>query len=243
MTSNNFYRLIQGDCLEILPTFSKESIQIGIVDPPYSETVAPEDSLADFKMLESFFRELFSKLSQVLKKDGYVFVFTDFRRYASVFYGLYNFLKPVNLIVWKKNFIGPGIYFRPLHELILCCVGKNNNNLHSPKNRELSDIWMAERVKTKLHPFQKPIVLMRTMIQNCSNKYDVILDPCLGSGTTMKASQDLERSCIGVEINPDYCEIVKNRCFGRRFLDREVTYQFEVFGAKEQLVEALPVEA
>jgi len=50
----------------------------------------------------------------------------------------------------------------------------------------------------------------------------------MGSGSTMKASQELGRSCIGIEINPDYCEMIRKRCFGRTFLDRQTEYQMEV---------------
>jgi len=78
------------------------------------------------------------------------------------------------------------------------------------------------------HPTQKPESLIGQLIKAFSFRGDVVLDPFLGSGTTMKVCQDLGRSCIGIEINPRYCQIVKERCFGRTFLDREVEYRFEV---------------
>lgn len=78
------------------------------------------------------------------------------------------------------------------------------------------------------HPWQKPEKLINIFIKASSGRGDVILDPFCGSGTTMKVAQDLGRSCIGVEINPRYCEMIKKRCFGKRYLDREVEYKFEV---------------
>jgi len=77
------------------------------------------------------------------------------------------------------------------------------------------------------HPTQKPEKVIGQLVKAFSFKGDVVLDPFLGSGTTMKVCQDLGRSCIGIEINPEYCEIIKKRCFGRTFLDRQVEYKFE----------------
>jgi hypothetical protein len=42
----------------------------------------------------------------------------------------------------------------------------------------------------------------------------------------MKVAQDLRRSCIGIELKPDYIKLIKNFCWGRQFLDREVSYEF-----------------
>jgi len=78
----------------------------------------------------------------------------------------------------------------------------------------------------ELHISQFPEKLPEFFIKINSEISDVVLDPFIGSGTTMKVCQDLKRSCIGIEINPEYCEIVKRRCFGRTFLDREVEYKF-----------------
>jgi DNA modification methylase len=79
------------------------------------------------------------------------------------------------------------------------------------------------------HPTQKPEALIGKLVRAFSFRGDVVLDPFLGSGTTMKVCQDLGRSCIGIEIKPEYCEIVKKRCFGRKFLDREVEYIFNIY--------------
>jgi len=79
------------------------------------------------------------------------------------------------------------------------------------------------------HPSIKPEKTVRQLLKMFTKENDVILDVFLGSGTTMIACQDLKRSCIGIEINPEYCEIVRKRCFGRKFLDREVDYQFQIW--------------
>ena len=65
----------------------------------------------------------------------------------------------------------------------------------------------------KFHPTQKPITLIKWSIQQCKY-WDVaqsILDPFLGSGTTLVACKELKRNGIGIEINKKYCEIAKKR--------------------------------
>ena len=118
----------------------------------------------------------------------------------------------------------------------------NTNRIYIPKqNRELrfmSDVIVAPSKgqmqfnERTIHPTQKPESLISQLIKAFSFEGDIVLDPFLGSGTTMKVCQDLGRSCIGIEINPEYCEIIKKRCFGRQFLDRQVEYYFTREGEK-----------
>jgi len=62
-----------------------------------------------------------------------------------------------------------------------------------------------------IHPTQKPLELVKKIIKISSNESDIILDPFLGSGTTVVACKELGRKYIGIEINPKYCEIARRR--------------------------------
>jgi DNA modification methylase len=61
------------------------------------------------------------------------------------------------------------------------------------------------------HPTQKPEKLIEPFIKYWTNEGDIILDPFLGSGTTMKVARDLNRNCIGIEIDEKYIEMTKKR--------------------------------
>lgn len=61
------------------------------------------------------------------------------------------------------------------------------------------------------HPCPKPIEWMRWLVSLASESGDVVLDPFMGSGTTLRAAKDLGRRAIGIEIEERYCEIAANR--------------------------------
>ena len=68
-----------------------------------------------------------------------------------------------------------------------------------------------KRDKEKLHPTQKPVSLCEYLIRTYTNEKDIILDNCMGSGTTGVAAKKLKRKFIGIEIEKEYFEIAKNR--------------------------------
>jgi len=68
----------------------------------------------------------------------------------------------------------------------------------------------AEDAKKRLHPTQKPTALVQFFLERWADS-DSVLDPFLGSGTTMVACENLKRKCRGIEISPDYCAVILER--------------------------------
>ena len=64
------------------------------------------------------------------------------------------------------------------------------------------------------HPTEKPLSVFEGLVEVLSNEGCLVLDPFLGSGTTAVACEKLNRRWIGIEINPEYCEIAKQRLLG-----------------------------
>ena len=74
------------------------------------------------------------------------------------------------------------------------------------KNKTYSD-----EVDLRLHPTQKPLELVEYLVKTFSNENDVVLDNCMGAGTTGVACKNLSRKFIGIEINDTYFRIARNR--------------------------------
>lgn len=66
----------------------------------------------------------------------------------------------------------------------------------------------------KIHPAQKPVTLLKRLIEICTDPGDVVIDPCCGSGSTLRAARDLGRSAYGFEIDRTFYERAKNEMLG-----------------------------
>ena len=71
-------------------------------------------------------------------------------------------------------------------------------------------VWNEPKINGQ-HPTEKPINLIRQFVSDFTDPGDLILDPFMGSGTTLRAAADLGRRAIGIEINEDYCRIAVER--------------------------------
>ena len=76
-------------------------------------------------------------------------------------------------------------------------------------------VWRFPSGTNKQHPTEKPIELFKYLVVSSSNENDIVLDVCLGSGTTAVACKRLNRNYIGIEISEKYCEISRQRIRGQ----------------------------
>lgn len=76
-----------------------------------------------------------------------------------------------------------------------------------------TQLWHFKRdiLTCNLHPTQKPLALLEALVKTFSNEGDIILDNCMGSGTTGVACKKLHRNFIGIELNENYFKIAENR--------------------------------
>jgi DNA modification methylase len=78
--------------------------------------------------------------------------------------------------------------------------------------RDLDDVWEIPRPRrSEEHPTMKPVALVARSIANSSRSGDLVLDPFLGSGTTLIAAEQLGRVCRGLELDPGYCDVIVAR--------------------------------
>jgi DNA modification methylase len=76
----------------------------------------------------------------------------------------------------------------------------------------LFSVWEIDRPsQSKLHPTMKPVELFAKAMGHSSKSGDLVCDPFLGSGTTLIASEQLDRTCYGIEVDPGYCDVIVDR--------------------------------
>ncbi len=186
--------IYHGDCREALPL---KTAHVCVTDPPYG--VAFDSGWANqFRGVKIVNDETTAARDCVLASWG--------NRPALVF-GSWKCARPLNtkaVLIWDKGTVGMGdlsIPWFPCTEEIYV----------------LGDGWSGPRTSAVMrhvgrnthHPTEKPESLMASLIVKCPN--GTILDPFMGSGTTLVAAKRLGRKAIGIEIEEKYCEIAANR--------------------------------
>lgn len=84
--------------------------------------------------------------------------------------------------------------------------------LHPLKDRKQSDLWQIPRPKVSVeHPTMKPVALVAKALINSSKASDMVLDLFGGSGTTLIAAEQTDRSCCMMELDPKYCDVIVRR--------------------------------
>ena len=113
-------------------------------------------------------------------------------------------------IIWVKlaASMGWGDY-REQHEPIL--YGWIGNGHRKIKDRTQTTVWHIDREGDYRHPTQKPVALISRALRNSTIRGERVLDPFVGSGSTLIACQQLGRRCFAMEIEPKYCDVVVRR--------------------------------
>lgn len=213
--------------------------QLIFSDPPYNvpiaghvsgngETIHPEFAMASGEMSKgeftAFLNAVFGHLVAHSVNGAIHFQCIDWRhvqQMLSAAEGVYSELK--NLCVWTKNNAGMGSFYRSQHELV--CVFKSGsaphiNNIELGKfGRNRTNVWNYAGVNAfgegredlKLHPTVKPVAMVEDAIRDCSRRKGLVLDPFLGSGTTLIAAERAGRVGYGIEIDPRYCDVAIRR--------------------------------
>ena len=77
--------------------------------------------------------------------------------------------------------------------------------------------WKRDNAKTypKIHPTQKPVGVLKRLIEIFTDEGDVVIDPCAGSGSTLRAAYELGRSSYGFEVNTKYYREAQEKMLGQ----------------------------
>ena len=135
-------------------------------------------------------------------------------------------LEMLNLCIWSKANAGMGGLYRSQHELVFAFKlgsGRHRNNVQlGAQGRHRSNIWAyaagpgfgragEEGRLAALHPTVEPIAMVADAILDVTRRGDIVLDPFLGSGTTLIACERVGRRCHGLELDPLYVDVIVRR--------------------------------
>jgi site-specific DNA-methyltransferase (adenine-specific) len=221
-------KIINKDCMSGLDAMEANSIDLLITDPPYSTPVITAfgrkkfKNLADLSIQEFYFTEMKKKLERVLKPDAPVFFFCDDKFYPILFSAFYDW-QNMGLMIWDKNKIGMGKPVRKRHELIFYAnQGFRDFEKHG-EFTHLPSVLNFKHDKYKIHGAQKPVELIKMLIQGFTKENDVVVDLFGGSGSTGIACDETNRNGICFELNSEISIASKER--GERRKEKEIDAQ------------------
>lgn len=225
------------DCIKYLKTLPDNSVDLVVTDPPYNVSQKKDINYKKFNVVKNFGawdfnfdpEPVLAELKRVLKPNGQIFVFcstNQIPQYMGLFKQGWNFR---NLLVWYKTNPAPRLSktnFVFANEYILYAI-----NDPSVKPSEVTFNYLAhkemhntiitsalqgkERLKgddgKALHPTQKPLSILKKLIEISSNKGDIVLDPFMGVGSTAVACKEMGRNYVGCELDKNYFKISLTR--------------------------------
>lgn len=228
--------IIQGDALDLFSHIPSASIDLIIADPPYNlgKDYGNNHDLRGFNDYMTFSNKWLAEAHRTLKSNGAIYVFMGVRFIAYLYDVLDQKLGMYfnSWITWHyTQGIGKTKGFSPRHDDILMFTKSQNFQFHLDAIRipqkyyrernnmdgaNPGDVWQFSHVhysnpEREDHPTQKPEALIARMILASSSEGNTILDPFAGSGTTLRVAQQLQRNCIGFELNPEYVDMIESR--------------------------------
>jgi len=231
--------LIQGDCLEKMKDISDGSIDLILCDLPYGTTKCKWDTIIPFEPLWEQYKRIIKDNGAIVLTASQPFTSALVMSNVKMF--KYEWIwnkvtgrghlvakhRPMaqheNILVFGKG----KVKYNP--QMVLMEKPQKGRSMeasrtsimggHTTKESETiirthkyPKTIITQGVDGKyVHPTQKPVALFEYLIKTYTNEGDLVLDNCMGSGTTGVACKNLNRNFIGIELDPDYFKIAEKR--------------------------------
>lgn len=216
------------ECLEGMKQIPDGSVDLVVTDPPYKLTsrgatgnmsgywttkAAKEGRVFENNDIE--IEEYLPEFYRILNADAHCYIMCNNTNLPHFFEVIrksqFHFVK---LLVWDKQTKICGTYYMGQVEFIFLLRKGKDKHINNCGTSDLLSFANKRDKKTdgsNIHNSQKPIGLMATLIENSTNKDEIVLDPFMGSGTTAIAALKLNRKFIGFEISQEYVDIANER--------------------------------
>lgn len=221
-------RLMHNDQAQLLLSDEPYSVPIAgnVTRGAHREFIMASGEMSDREFLA--FNEAWMAACQPHLRDGALFgTFIDWRGYSTVHASATALgFSQVDLIIWVKTNAGMDSQYRSQHELLpLFKIGTapHVNNIELGRHgRWRSNTWtypgassLGSDARRGLedHPTVKPVVMLEDALFDMTNRDDIVLDPFLGSGSTLIAAEKTGRCCRGLELDPRYVDVILHRYY------------------------------
>lgn len=224
----------QGDCLELIKDIPNKSIDMILCDLPYGRTMNKWDSIIPLD-------KLWKEYERVIKDNGAIVLFSQtpftqilgasnikLLKYEWIWdkkraTGFLNSKKmPMkrheNILVFYKKMptynpqLTKGKPYHTYNKAQSTNYNKFKTDYETKNNGWRYPVDIQEfSPETGSHPTQKPVALLEYLIKTYTNENDIVLDNCMGSGSTGVACININRNFIGMELDKNYFEIAKKR--------------------------------
>lgn len=223
------------DCLKYLKKIPDNYVDLVVTDPPYNVSQKENINYKDLNVTKNFGEwdynfdpiPVLKELKRVLKPTGQIYVFCSTRQipiYVSVFEKEWFFR---NLLVWYKTNPPPRLSktnFLFANEYLVYAINEKvkpgSVTFNFSKQTEMHNTFITSSLQSKerlkennkaVHPTQKPLSILKRLIEISSNEGDIVLDPFMGVGSTAIAARQLGRDFLGSEINEKFVVLAERR--------------------------------
>jgi len=220
-------QLFNDDCLKVLPTIPDNSIDLIVTDPPYKMTPRGNTGTTGGMLLKDINKkgkvfdnnninisEWLPECFRILKESSHIYIMTNhinLHEYLNTIKNIgFHFIKS---LIWNKGNKIMSPYYMSQFEYILFCRKGSAKKINNCGTSDIIDIPNKKQKKDgkNLHDTEKPVELMKILIENSSIENDTILDPFMGIGSTALACKNANRKFIGIEIDNKYFDVSKQR--------------------------------
>ena len=214
-------KLLQGDCMELMDNIPNESIDLVLTDIPYNKVNRKDNGLRklDKENADVLTFDLINFLNQLYDKTKSTISIFCGKEQVSIIHSYFNDKQKkgkgtVRQLIWEKSnpspMNGQHIYLSGVENAIWFKKRGGTFNAHC-KNT----VFKYPTGRSKLHPTEKNHLLLQELILDNSNENDLILDPCMGSGSTGVVALQNNRNFLGMELDENYFNIAENRIYNQ----------------------------
>ena len=218
------HKLLCGDSTDpasVRILMDGQEANLYLTDPPYNvayvgktqDALTIDNDKMDDAQFRAFLCNAFTAAFGSLKPGGVFYVFHGESEGYNFRGALHDLGEQVRqCLIWKKDSMVLGRQdYQWQHEPILCGWKKGAAHKWQSDRCQTSVLEFDRPKRSTEHPTMKPLELVAYLVQNSTAAGDLILDSFCGSGTSMIASHRTGRRCYGIELDPQYCEVILRR--------------------------------